>query len=138
MAKNELSSKVRAFLDERRFASLATIDADGSPQQTVMWYELRDGHVMMNTKRGRKKDKNLVRDRRASICVEDGYRFVTIAGNVELVEDQKTAQADIRALAARYDGEKSAEEAVARQFGKEERITVILSIDHVIANGFED
>ncbi len=50
MTEAKLSPAVRAFLDERRFASLATINADGSPQQTVMWYMLRDDHVMMNTR----------------------------------------------------------------------------------------
>jgi PPOX class probable F420-dependent enzyme len=137
MAREELSPAVRAFLDETRFASLATINPDGSPQQSVMWYQLQDGKVMMNTKRGRKKDLNLARDPRASICIEDGQRFVTIAGTVELIEDQARAQADIKALAIRYDGPEQAEESARNSFGKQERITLLLSIDHVIARGFD-
>ena len=133
-----LDDAVRRFLEEKRFAVLATVNPDGSPQQTVMWYELRGDHIMMNTKRGRKKDRNLLRDRRVSICVEDGYRFVTIAGVVELVEDQATAQADIKALAERYHGATRAEEMARDQFGKQERITLILPIGQVMTHGFDE
>ena len=42
-----LDEKVRAFLEEKRFAVLATIKRDGSPQQTVMWYELQGDQIMM-------------------------------------------------------------------------------------------
>jgi PPOX class probable F420-dependent enzyme len=137
MAGRALSPAVEAFLNEKRFASLATINPDGSPHQTVMWYLLQDGKIMMNTARGRKKDLNMVRDPRVSICVEDGYRFVTIAGTVELIEDQPRAQADIYALAVRYYGQERADQMVQESFGKQERITLLLSIDHAIAHGFE-
>jgi len=115
-----LNPKVRAFLEERRFAVLATVNRDGTAQQTVMWYELRDGHVMMNTARGRLKDRNLLRDRRISICIEDGQRFVTIA------------------LATRYDGAEKAERSMADSFSKQHRITIILPIERVFARGFDD
>lgn len=139
MAAGSLSPSVEAFLNEKRFASLATLNSDGSPQQTVMWYQLQDGKIMMNTARGRKKDLNMVRDPRVSICVEDGYRFVTIAGNVELIEDDhERTQRDIHALAVRYHGEERADAMMGESFGKQHRITMLLSIDRVIANGFED
>lgn len=132
----DVDAKVRAFLDEQRFAVLATLDADGMAQQTVMWYRLDGDHVLMNTARGRKKDLNLLHDRRASICVEDGYRYVTIAGETELIDDQERAQADIKALAIRYHGEERGEEMGRDVFGKQERITILLSVSRVIANGF--
>lgn len=132
-----VDERVRRFLEEPRFASLATVNPDGTPQQTVMWYELRGDEVVMNTARGRKKDRNLLRDRRVSICVEDGYRYVTIAGEVEVVEDQATAQADIRALAVRYHGEARGAEMVREGFAKQERITLRLPVTRVDAHGFE-
>ncbi len=131
-----LDDQVRRFLEEPRFAVLATVNPDGTPQQTVMWYELRGDAVVMNTARGRKKDRNLLHDRRLSICVEDGYRYVTIAGQVELVEDQATTQADIRALAERYHGQVRADEMVREGFAKQERITLRLPVIRVDAHGF--
>jgi PPOX class probable F420-dependent enzyme len=102
-----LQENVRAFLKERRFGVLATINEDGSPQQTVMWYDVDGDNILMNTRARRVKDGNLRRDGRASLCVVDGYTFVTLEGIVELDDDQATAQADIRRLAIRYDGEES-------------------------------
>jgi PPOX class probable F420-dependent enzyme len=136
MAHAKLTPAVRAFLDEKRFASLATINPDGSPHQTVMWFQLRDDHVMMNTRRNRVKDQNMVRDPRISICIEDGARYVTIAGTVAMIDDQTIAQADIKALAVRYNGQDDADAIASNTFSKQERI--ILSIDHVIADGFDN
>lgn len=133
----ELRDDVRAFLEEVRFGVLGTINSNGSPQQTVMWYELRDDVVMMNTLRGRRKDRNLVRDPRASLCVEEGQRYVTIEGAIEMIEDQPTAQADIAALAVRYEGPEVAARMVRDGFGKQERVTLLLSIDRIDLHGFD-
>ncbi|HEX9414330.1 MAG TPA: PPOX class F420-dependent oxidoreductase [Ktedonobacterales bacterium] len=131
-----LTDEVRAFLAEPRFAVLATANADGSPQQTVMWYELQGDEIMMNTARGRLKDNNLRRDPRISICVDDGYRFVTIAGTARLIEDQETAQADIFGLAVRYHGREQGEKQ-AQTFRAQTRITIRLSIDRAYVRGFD-
>jgi len=100
----QLTDSARAFLDEKRFAVLATINKDGTPQLTVMWYELQGDEIMMNTAHGRLKDRNLERDARIAICVEDGQRFVTLRGTVTLNDEQEIAQADIARLSARYNG----------------------------------
>lgn len=131
----ELTEQIRAFLAERRFAVLATNRADGPPQQTVMWYELADDYVLMNTARGRVKDSHLQRDPRASICIEDGYRYLTITGTVTLDDDQATAQADIARLARRYHGDQAGPQ-IAR-FQAQHRVSIRLTIEHVIANGFD-
>lgn len=131
-----LDPSVRAFLKERRFAVLATINDDGSPQLTVMWYLLRDDTIILNTTRSRVKGRNLQRDPRISICVEDGYRFVSVAGAATLEDDQRVAQADIRELAIRYDGQEEGEQQMA-EFGRQQRITIRLPLSHVIARGFE-
>ena len=130
-----LSDKARAFLAEKRFAVLATINADGTPQQTVMWYELQGDEVMMNTAQGRLKDRNLTRDPRISICVEEGQRFVTLRGVVTLNHDVETAQADIKRLAARYEGAERAEK-LAASFRKEHRITLRMKIEGALERGF--
>ena len=133
----QLRDDVRAFLEEKRFGVLGTTNADGSPQQTVMWYELRGDTIVMNTKRGRKKDRNLACDPRASLCVEDGYRYVTLNGTIEPIEDRETAQADIAALARRYHDPRRAEEMARDVFAPQERITLLLHIDRVDLHGFD-
>src|SRR5438874_13786802 len=90
-----LSEKARAFLNEIRFAVLATINSDGTPQLTTMWYLLEEDTIVMNTKAGRIKERNMRRDPRIAICVEDGYKYVTISGIVEMIDDPAIPQRDI-------------------------------------------
>ena len=134
----ELPEDVRSYLDEVRFGVLGTVNATGSPQQTVMWYERRGDDIMMNTKRGRRKDRNLLRDTRASLCVEDGFRYVTLEGTIDMIEDQDKAHADITALARRYHGPERGEAMGREEFGKQERITLILHVDRIDVHGFDD
>src|SRR5437763_13659588 len=74
-----ISDAVRAFLAEPRFAVMATINRSGTPQLTVMWYALlADEDVdVLNATRGLLKERNLRRDPRKSLCIEDGMRYVT-------------------------------------------------------------
>ncbi len=123
-----LSSAVLDFLNAPdRYATLATVNADGLPQQTVMWFSLIDDDtIMMNTKRGRKKDRNLLRDPRASLCFENGYQYVAITGAVTLIDDPKRSQDDIHALAVKYSGKEEGDKLAANDFSKQERITILV------------
>jgi len=133
----QLREDVRTFLEEKRFAVLATVNANGSPQQTVMWHELRGDTIVMNTKRGRQKDRNLSRDPRASVCVEDGFRYVTLDGVIEFIEDPATAQDDIAALARRYHDPETAEKMAREVFAPQERVTLVLHVDRADVHGFD-
>lgn len=129
-----LSEKARAFLQERRFAVLATINKDGTPQLTTMWYLLEGDTIVMNTKVGRTKERNMRRDPRISVCFEDGYSYLTVSGTVEMIDDPKIAQHDIYRLAVRYDGEEAARQQMEEQFSKETRVTLRLKCERIIDN----
>jgi PPOX class probable F420-dependent enzyme len=133
----ELNSTLRAFLEERRFAVAATINKDGSPQQTVVWYELQGERIMMNTRVGRVKEKNLRRDQRISFCVEDEYRYLTLKGRVEFDDDRERGLAGITALAVRYHGAEKAERLAREQYSKQERVNIYMTIESFEAYGFE-
>jgi PPOX class probable F420-dependent enzyme len=126
-----LSEKARSFLNEKRFAVLATINQNGVPQQTTMWYLLEGDTILMNTKVGRLKERNMRRDSRISICVEDGYRYVTISGNVQIIDDPEISQRDIHRLAVRYHGEEIAARQVAEQFAREHRATLRMHCEQI-------
>ena len=129
----KLSPKARAFLQEPHFAVLATINQDGSPQLTIMWYLLEDdGTILMNTKIGRLKERNVRRDPRISICIEDGYNFLTISGVVQLITDPEKAQQDVFRLSARYLGQEKASRQMQEQFSKEVRMSIILIPEYII------
>ena len=132
-----LSDKARFFLQERRFAVLATINKDGTPQLTTMWYLLEGDTITMNTKVGRTKERNMRRDPRISVCFEEGYDYLTVSGTVEMIDDPDIAQHDIYRLAVRYDGEEAARRQVEEQFSKETRVTLRLKCERVIDNLWE-
>lgn len=129
-----LKDNIREFLNQRHFAVLATINEDGTPQQTVMWYELQGDRIMMNTAAGRIKERNLKADPRISVCVEDEYFYVTLTGRAELDYDPERTQADIKALATRYDGAETAERRVRNTFSKQQRITIYMTIESIDDN----
>ncbi|MEO8288529.1 MAG: PPOX class F420-dependent oxidoreductase [Chloroflexota bacterium] len=131
----QLTENVRNFLSEPRFAVIATINEDGTPQQTVVWYQLQDDRIMMNTRVGRLKEKNLKRDPRLSFCIEDDYRYVAIKGAAELDYDPTRSQDDIKNLAIIYHGQERGEAMSRNQFTKQDRVTIYMSIDEVIGDG---
>ncbi|TMF42400.1 MAG: PPOX class F420-dependent oxidoreductase [Chloroflexi bacterium] len=129
----QLSEKAHAYLQEKWFAVLATLNEDGTPQLTTMWYLLEDdGTILMNTKVGRAKERNMRRDPRISVCVEDGYIYVTLSGKVEMIDDPEIAQRDIFRLSSRYHGEEKAKRQMENQFSKEQRVTLRLKPEHII------
>ncbi len=107
MTDRLIADNVRAFLEEPRFAVMATINSSGTPQLTVMWYALAEDTdvVVLNTMRGLLKDRNLRRDSRMSLCVEDGMRYVTLEGRAELIDDRAQQEREVNDLIApRYIG----------------------------------
>ncbi len=123
-----LSDRARTFLAADRFATIATLDADGNPRQAVTWYTLDGDVVILNSAVGRRWPTNLVRDPHVSIAVgdrEDPYRWVGLNGRVEVVTDQATAQADIAAMCRRYhaDDPAEAERLIRERYQQQERIT---------------
>jgi PPOX class probable F420-dependent enzyme len=100
-----LSDRVRDFLEDLRFATIATLDPDGAPRQATVWYRLDGDEIVINSAEGRRWPANLMRDPRIALTVNDGadgYRWVGLTGSVRATTDQSTAQADIAEMARRY------------------------------------
>jgi PPOX class probable F420-dependent enzyme len=129
------SESARAFLRGRRFAVVATLNADGTPHQTVMWYDVRGDEMIINTQTRAVKIRNLQRDPRIYLCVEDEYRYVNVVGRAELDYDRERTQADIAALAERYEGPDGRERMVRNTFSKQERVTIHISVERVEPHG---
>lgn len=109
------------------FATIATINPDGTPNQAVVWYVFADNAFLVNSREGRRWPSNLRRDPRASIAVEDGYTWVGARGEAEIIDDQEKAQAHIAALARRYRQEdpKVAEREIAA-FEQQRRVSFLI------------
>jgi|SRR5438876_10041709 len=98
-----LSDWAKEFLREEHFAVLSTLNKDGSSQLTTMWYMFEnDGTIVLSTPSHLQKVKNLRRDPRIAICVQDGNRYVSLYGTVTISEDQTIVRQDIQRLTERY------------------------------------
>jgi PPOX class probable F420-dependent enzyme len=129
-----LEPRLRAFLDQRLFCALATVDPDGAPRQAVIWYRLEDdGRIMINSRAGRRWPANLQRDGRVALAItgSDGYAWIGLTGRVDEIDDDlQRAREDIVRLAHRYypDGPTAASLVT---FRSQQRITFRIAIDGV-------
>lgn len=127
---------LRRFLAESHFATIATLDPDGSPRQAVIWYTLDGDTLIINSAIGRRWPANLLRDPRIAISIadrHDGYRWIGFNGHATVIRDQATAQADIAAMARRYHADEpdKAERLIRGRFETQERISFRVAIGAV-------
>ncbi len=111
-----------------RFPVLAVLTGDGSPNQSVMWFDLDAEHpdtILMNTKVGRAKERFLRNDPRVSLCFEDELTWVALQGRAELDDDRERSLGDIMALARRYGSS-------GDEFAGQERTTIRMRVEKVI------
>ena len=116
------------LMASQRFPVLAVLAEDGSPSQSVMWFDLdpdQPDTIVMNTKRGRAKERWLRRDPRVSVCFEEGMRWVAFKGRAEIDDDGERGQAGIAALARRYDSDPA-------RYEGQERVVIRIRVEKVI------
>jgi PPOX class probable F420-dependent enzyme len=102
----KLPDKYADLLQKKAFANLATLNSDGSPQVTPVWVDYDGNYVRINSARGRQKDKNITRDPRVSLAIQDPenpYRYLEIRGKV-IEATEKGADDHINKLAKKYLG----------------------------------
>lgn len=100
-----LPEAVRQFLEAPNLATVATLGGDGAPHATVVWFLLDGDRVLVNTRLGRAKVRNLARDPRCALAVFDSnnpYRSVQLRGRVVASHRGAQAAADIHRLSRRY------------------------------------
>ena len=102
-----IPEKFHDLLEKKAFAQLATLMPDGSPHVAPVWFEYDGTHILVNTAKGRVKDKNMQRDPRVGIDIMDPdnpYRHVSIRGRVADVTE-KGADEHINKLSKKYIGQ---------------------------------
>ena len=93
--------------DKKAFAHLATTMPDGAPQSTPVWVDYRDGHVLVNTAKGRIKARNMQLGSQVALSVTDPdnpYRYVQVRGVVTKVREEG-ADDHINFLSKKYLGQ---------------------------------
>jgi PPOX class probable F420-dependent enzyme len=120
-----LSTWAQQFLREDRIAVMSTLNKDGSPHITTIWYLLQeDDTLIMSTPDRTQKVKNLRRDPRIAICVGDETRSISFYGTVTISSDQNVVRRDLEQLAARYIKEEAARAPALSLFMQEGRVAL--------------
>jgi PPOX class probable F420-dependent enzyme len=94
------------LFQKKAFANLATLMPDGSPQVTPVWVDFDGTHVLVNSARGRQKDKNMQKNGRVALSILDPdnpYRYIEIRGKVDAITEEGADQ-HIDKMAKKYMG----------------------------------
>jgi PPOX class probable F420-dependent enzyme len=95
------------LFQKKALASLCTLMPDGSPQVTPVWVDFDGTHILVNTARGRQKEKNMSRNPRVALSIvdpENVYRYLEIRGRVA-ERTEAGADAHIDKMAKKYLGQ---------------------------------
>ncbi len=101
-----IPDKYRDLFSKKAFASLGTLMPDGRPQVTPVWVDVEGDLIVINSAKGRQKDRNLRRDPRVSLAIIDPdnpYRYLELRGRVVEITEQGAAD-HIDKMAKKYLG----------------------------------
>lgn len=95
------------LLDQKKaFAHIATVQPDGSPQVTPVWFDYVEGKVRVNSAKGRVKARNMKEGAPVALSILDpdnAYRYLQVRGKVTRVTEEG-ARAHIDTLSRKYIG----------------------------------
>lgn len=120
------------LFEKKAFGHLATIMADGTPQVTPVWVGFDGEHLLVNTAKGRLKDRNVERTPYVAIDIidpENPYRYLAIRGPVVAMEEEG-AREHINELSRRYTGHYP-----YRGPATETRVILKIATEHVLVAG---
>jgi len=101
-----IPKKYEDLFEKKAYASLGTIMPNGSPQVTPVWVDYDGKYVILNSAKGRQKDRNLRRDPRVAVAIMDPdnpYRYLEIRGTVSEITEQGAGE-HIHKMAKKYLG----------------------------------
>lgn len=104
-----IEGRAEELLKAKNFCQVATLRRDGSVHVAPVWVDVQDGRPVLNTAEGRVWPRNLERDPRVTLTVqnmENPYEYVTIRGRLG---ERTTNGADrhIDEMAKKYLGQDS-------------------------------
>ncbi|WP_413756027.1 PPOX class F420-dependent oxidoreductase [Streptomyces sp. MMBL 11-3] len=136
MAQKMTDEEWRAFVSHgTRTGKLSTVRADGRPHVAPIWFLLDGEDLVFNTGKDTVKGRNLARDGRVALCVDDDqppYAYVVLQGHARISEDLDDVRLWAGRIGARYMGEERAEEFAARN-GVPGELVVRVAIEKVLA-----
>ena len=104
-----IPEKFHDLFEKKTFAHVATLTEEGLPHVTPVWidYDVEDDRLLINTERGRRKERNLSNNPSVGVSMIDPdnpYRNLSVIGEVEEITTEG-AREHIDKLARRYTGD---------------------------------
>lgn len=102
----EIPAEFQDLFQKKAFGHLATLMPDGTPQVSPVWVDYDGRFLLVNSVKGRQKDRNMRRDGHVALEVQDPdnpYRYILVRGLV--IEVTENGGGDhIDHLSLRYRG----------------------------------
>ncbi|MEV6647961.1 PPOX class F420-dependent oxidoreductase [Amycolatopsis sp. NPDC051371] len=92
----------------KNFAAVTTVLPSGRLQTQMIWVDVEDGEIVLNTETHRAKAHNVARDPRITVLIrdeQDPYRYAEVRGTVTGVENGERARRQVDRLARKYTGD---------------------------------
>jgi PPOX class probable F420-dependent enzyme len=125
----------RELLGARLIANLATLDRDGTVHVVPMWFAWEDGELLMPTNHRTRKVRNLERDPRATVMIDDSragfdLRGIALSGRAR-IEGGEDARLVNRRIHLRYVTERGRELPAVDSYLATDDVTIRLRPDRV-------
>lgn len=127
----DASPALKALLEKKALGHVITMNKNGSPQVTLVWMDVHNGKPSFNTNNARQKGRNLVRDNRIMVSVQNPdnpLEYAMIEGTATVTPDD--SHEHINSIARKFTGADYAN----FQPG-EERISVDIDVKRVTGRG---
>jgi PPOX class probable F420-dependent enzyme len=130
---DRIEGRAEELLKAKNFCHVSTLRSDGSVHTAPVWVDVQDGLPVLNTAEGRAWPKNLERDPRVTLTIqnlENPYEYLEIRGKVA-ERTHEGADEHIDAMAKKYMG---VDEYPLRQPG-EQRVIIRVEPEHTAVRG---
>lgn len=129
-----IPEEARDLLDRPIVVALVTLMEDTQPQATPVWIDYDGTHVLVNTARGRAKDRNMEARPQVSILSidpENPYRYLEVRGTVDEITEEGATE-HISKLSKKYRGQDDYYANNPEQKNKETRVIYKIKPEHVV------
>ena len=132
------SEEMTQFISEQKSLQVATLNKDGTPHLSTLWFGIVDDEIVFETYTKSQKIVNLHRDSRIALLLEDGLEYeklrgVTINGTAELYSQPEDVQKYAAAVIARNHGIDLADASNAAAALANKRTAVVVKAEKVIS-----
>lgn len=122
------------LLERAIVVGLITVMPDGQPQASPVWFNYDGSHILINTARGRQKDRNLTARPQVTLLFidpESPYRYMEIRGKVDSSTEEGAVD-HINSLCLRYTGNNDYFGSMGADPSTQTRVTYRIKPEHVV------